>query len=203
MRLIDHGPRLSKCDARAALGIQTSLPLFAYFVGANQEDRVAEVRDSTNRYEVISLRRTVERKGLQRVVGGWEFLGQPSDEEYGTLMCAADGVLLSDERAFGSMTLHAAVALRRPVIGPVCPALEELAGLGGAVGVDGPLTPERILAAFHELERRAAVSAFVDFERRHEDSCVAHALAQVYRVAGMRSWQARPTDDGRKAANDD
>ncbi len=101
------------------------------------------------------------------------------------LLCSGEAVVMAEDRAFGRWTLHTAVELRRPVISPACPAVEELAALGGAVQIDGAINPDTIAAALKQIDLSSALSAFEEFEQRHSDMRVANALGAVYQAAGL------------------
>ena len=190
---LDHGPALDRASARRALGITPSQPLLVYLPGANQPDHLARFGSRGQGFQVLTVDRSADG-GIQPSEHGWTFGGRPSDEEYGQLVCAADAVVLADERALASMTLHTAVAYRRPVISPACPAVAELADLGGAVTTVGPLGPGSVAVAVGELDRLPPGSlarAFEQFESRHADDVVARSLGDRYAVV----------DDGRRRAS--
>lgn len=195
LSLTDHGLARSREEARRELDLNTSLPVVAYLPGANQPDHTDRIGDGGRRYELIALRRSDDQASLRRVESGWELVGRPSDEVYGTVVCAADALVLTDDRAFASMTLHTAVDLGRPVIARRCPATEELLDLGGGVAIDGVVDPDSIAAALQEIDAERASEAFAEFRRRHDDAVVARALAGVYRGARLWSCPRSATDD--------
>ena len=189
MTINTHGVEMSTGEARTRLGINSTMkPVLTYLTGHNHPDRSGDLRDPMGRYELISLQRDGHgdiAPGLHRVSGGWEFRGRPSDEEYGLLVSSGDAVVLAADRAFGSLTLHNAVELRRPVISLACPAAEELAVLGGAIQIEGDVSSDKIAAAWEQIDLESAHTAFEVFERRHNDTHVANALGGAYQAAGL------------------
>lgn len=188
MAMNNHGDVMSTDDARTRLAIGPKVPLLVYLAGHNQADRSADLRDPLGRYELISLHRDGNgdgASGLHRVAGGWEFRGRPSDEEYGLLISSGDAVVMAEDSAFGSMTLHTAVELRRPVISVPCPAAEGLEALGGAAWIQDELCPDSVWSAWERLDLHSAHVAFRAFEERHSDEHVAGSLGAAYQAAGL------------------
>jgi hypothetical protein len=122
--------------------------------------------------------------GLTPVAGGWIFYGRPTDTEYGLLIQAADAVLIGDQIAYGSMTVHAAVELRRPVISVTCPATEELVGLGLCARIS-ELCPDQISEALLSLSMDFSDASFQRFLDSHDDSRVARALQLAYQIGNQ------------------
>jgi len=185
MLTVDHGPLRGRREARSALGIVTEVPLIAYLQGAHQPDLADLLIDGQGRYELLTARRTAAPAPMKRLPGCWEFRGEPNDVEYGLLICAADAILLTEPRAFASGTLHIAVELRRPIISPASPSVEELSRLGGAVQIRGPLSVDSVAEAVERLSELRPDRAFAEFENHHSDRRVAKAMARVYRGAGL------------------
>jgi hypothetical protein len=183
---VDHGPVTDRATARRALGIAPSQTLLAYLPGANQPDHLSRFGSRGRGFQVLAVDRRGSG-GIRPSEHGWTFGGRPTDDEYGQLVCAADAVVLGDERALASMTLHAAVTYRRAVISPTCPAVAELAELGAAVTTDGPLDRRSVVAAVAALDRLRPEDlsrAFECFEARHADQVVAGALDDLYAAVG-------------------
>lgn len=180
-----HGPAVDRETARRALGMVVRAPdqpLVAYLPGTNQRNVLHRFGSDGLGFEVVTVDH-FGSGGLRRTRHGWTFFGRPTDEQYGQLLCASDLVLLGDDRALGSMTLHTAVAYRRPVISPQCPAVAELARLGAAWAIEGPLTPTSVAAAIGRWRATspAAINAgFVAFEAAHSDDVVGDLLAQLF-----------------------
>jgi hypothetical protein len=179
---LDHGPAMDAEAARRELGIVATQPLLAYLPGANQVDDLERFGCRGDGFDVLSVDRGATG-GLRRTPHGWTYFGRPTDAEYGLLICASDAVVLADERALASMTLHTAVAYRRPVIAPSCPAAAELARLGAASTIAGPLGPQSVRDAIDTLRRRTPESiadGFSAFEAAHADEVVGDALEALY-----------------------
>ena len=185
LSLTNHGQRMDRESARSELGLQSSVPVVAYLPGSNQRDVSPTFHDEAARYGLLTIRRDSEATGLAAVAGGWTFLGRPTDEEYGMLVCASDAIVLGEVDAYGSMTVLAAVDLRRPVISASCPAIHELAELGGAIATESRPSPDDIVGAMAHLQDSDLVEAFIEYERRHGDALIADAMRSVYRRAGL------------------
>lgn len=179
----DHGQPVARDRARACLGIETNMPLVSYMPGANQSDRGVEIGDLSRRYQVLRVDRNSSHSGISASPDGWTYHGRPSDLDYGLILCATDAIVLTDERALGSATIHTAAQYRRPVITPRCPAASELARAGGAVELAGSVSADAIAGALRVLLRRPPSSldhAFETFEAAHADPIVEQALDAVY-----------------------
>lgn len=179
-----HGPRCSREEARSLLGVATTRPVVAYLGGANQADASASLVDPEGRYILVTIDHAGEGAGLAVIGDRWQFRGRPDNETYGLLISASDAVVLADDRAVASMTLHAAVDLRRPVISPFCPAVAGLAAAGAAVELDGAPTPDLLAGA---LERCAQIldTSFDEYELAHSDERIVTTVAAAYRRAGL------------------
>lgn len=183
-RIVDHRSVASKADARDRLGLDVSAPLVVHVPGANQAPVEGSLIDESGRYELLTLERGKAPLTIVRESSRYIARGKVSDEEFGLLIKAADALLLTDSRAFGSATLHAAVDLGTPVISPPSPSVSELAELGGAVLLPESISPDSIAFAIDEIDSRELRDAFLEFERRHSDMVVASAAERVMRKLG-------------------
>ena len=146
----------------------------------------------TARYEILSTRPDASWTGVRPATGSWVFGGRPNDREYGLLVSAADTVLLTDQRALGSRTAQTVILLRRPLIGPRSPALEEIERVSGAVCIDGEVNRESIaesctvLREGIETGRIDVDAACEQYRAEHADGVVRSALLAAYEKAGVR-----------------
>jgi hypothetical protein len=181
----DRGPRIARSIAKRELGVVEGRVLVAYLPGAHQEDCSRRFADGGDRFDILLVERSAEVSGIAATRDGWVYSGRPDDETYGRILDACDVVVLSDPRALASLTLHAAVSRRRAVVSPDCPAVAELAQLGGAAIIRGPLTADGVAAALLELRGLLDsddTTPFEQFEAAHSGTVVAGRLADVYGI---------------------
>lgn len=182
--VIDHGKARTKDESRAELGIDCrGLPIVMYAPGGAREDLTEAVVDEQDRYLTISVNRSGTTHRLLEHAGGWTYDGRPDNATYGTLISAADSVVLSDPEAYGSATVHAAVAMRRPVISPRCPATDEIVDSGLGLEISRP-SPCQIAAAIQNLSatiNEGLSPSFSEFERNHDASAVVNSILRVLR----------------------
>jgi hypothetical protein len=176
----DHGPQIPKEEARRQLGIQTSAPVVAYLQGANQRDRSLQLADPLRRYGLLTIDRTSEGHQLKPNPAGWTYNGRAPDHAYGQLISASDAVLLVEDGAFASTTLHVATEMGRPLIGVPCPALTDLAAVGGAVEIPGELDPDSIATALMKLPTDDLDRNLTRFHEAHSDEVIAPLIKQAY-----------------------
>jgi hypothetical protein len=187
MPIIDfgHDSRLTRARARQRLGLPALLPipLVAYLPGANQLDLTAQVEDPDRRYGLLTIDRAAAPTGLRGDGGRWTYCGRPDDQTFGAIISASDAVLLTHEKAFASLTAHAAALLRRPVLSPDCPATAELRKLGCASTVHSPLSPMSVWSALRAQMERGE-ERYGDYTEAHRDELVRAAALAAY---GQRS----------------
>lgn len=182
-RIVDHGPCVTMAEARRRLAIESTRPIVLQIPGANQASPGWSLEDPSRRYSLLRLERSDVPFAVAQSPEGFIATGRPSDEEFGLLISAAEAIVLTDSRAFGSATLHAAVNLGRPVIAPDCPATRELGDLGGAVLTPGIPTPVMIGEALDFLMGKDLTHAFEKFKNNHRDELVAAEAGRAYASA--------------------
>lgn len=182
-RIVDHGRPMRTGEARAQLAIESRQPIIVQIPGANQPLPSWSLEDSEGRYSLLRLERSDEPLVIHQTPRGFLAKGRPTDEEFGLMISAADAVVLTDPRAFGSATLHAAVDLGRPVIAPECPATRELGELGAAVLTAGVPTCDTVSEALRVLEGKDLTRAFEMFKERHRDEVVADKATKALACA--------------------
>lgn len=186
-----HGAPKSRDVARRELGIESTKPVLAYFPGANQRV-VPPTELASPAFALITNGGWWSSGEVRPTQWGWAIGGRADDALFGLAVAASDAVLLCDESAFGSMTLHAAVDLERAVIGPRCPATLELERLGGARCFDGPATAERIADAVSWLQHGVDPLVWQRFKESRSDADVGSALQAIYRLAAGRGTSQLP-----------
>lgn len=176
---MQYGPPLSKAAARKHLRIESSVPVIAYLRGLNQSDCEGDIIDPVGRYRVISVDRAARGERLDRVPHGWQYRGVPDDATYRLLISASDAIVITDRDAFGSLTVCAAMTLRRPVIGPRSPALCDIEHLECVFLVDDGVSSESIALAVPQLSW-VDEAGYRRYAEMFADDVTRAALADVY-----------------------